>query len=278
MDYVAVPRLGTIYNLGRAISEVQVISGQLDPELVPKKSIAEHIALCTFEIGSLIGNLCAPWYGVSIPFTIPVHEVETTNITGVVSTFDINPAPVYTLPDGGVDVSPDITGSLPSIWVKGITNPTDQPGIIKIVAIKNDIVDSGTIKKARDISQFWGIAKGRNMQWQKSVVWVQHGNILYIWVGGEIEISLLNQTFQVMAYRGPGALDPSNDNDYMDIPDLHAPLVIKAAALLCMKQSRMGDYQEVEGQVNQGIAQLTAEYDNSMERSLRKAKAEGIET
>lgn len=276
-NWVVVPRLGRVYSLGRAISEVQVISGQLDPELVPKKSVAEHIALSTFEIGALIGNLCAPWYGVSLPITIPAHAKETSNPKGVVNVYSINPVPAFTLPQDGVDVS-ESTEELARPWVAGIANEADQPGIIKITALRNDIIDAGTIKHARDISQFWGIAKGRNTQWQGSVAWIQHGNLLYVWVGGEVVITTgTNDEFFVMAYRNPGALDPTNDNDYMDIPDQHAPLVIAKAALLCMKQARMGDYQEVEGQVNQGIAQLSTEYEKSMALSIQRSKLEGVE-
>jgi len=279
-DWVVVPRLGTVYNLGRAISEVQVISGQLDPELVPKKSVAEHIALSTFEIGALIGNLCAPWYGVSLPIVVPEHTKETgdpTGVKGVVHVYSINSVAIYTLPDGANDLSEPAT-ALPKVWVAGIQNETDQPGLIKITALRNEIIDAGTIKKARDISQFWGIAKGRNTQWQGSVAWIQHGNLLYLWIGGEVEITLGdNNTFYVMAYRAPGAIDPTNENDYMDIPDQHAPLVIAKAALLCMKQARMGDYQEQEGMVNQGIAQLSAEYEKSMALSIQKSKMEGVE-
>lgn len=337
-NWVAVPKLGTIYTLDRAISEVQVVSGQLDPELVPRRSVAEHLSIACYEVASLLNTLCAPWYGIDLPihpdldwlggggpsdisiinngvyattgiqfnyYLNDFNEPDSNQTTSVQQTalatdgsqgqFITEMQPFLNPGSFGESIGPYTTFAntggaarfLPRPWVVGVTLATDQPGLDKIVALSIPYQRRiGTIKQCRDISQFWGIAKGGNLQWQNSVVWVQTGNQLRLWLGaGSPNNTMIidsnttppTDTIIVHAYRHAAPLDPGNPNDFMDIPDKYASLVINKASILCMKQAKMGNYENVAGEVNQQVQQLTAEYEKDMARAMQASQMEAIQ-
>lgn len=254
---MALTRLSKNYDLAKIIDEVQVITGQLDPEIVPRLSITQHINLATYEVVTLLNQLCAPWYGFST--TTPLLTTAGLVITIPTGTSTFGTANVV-----------NVNGSADTLS-KAI-DATDAPYIEKVIAVTNNI--TGTTKKCRDISQFSGIACGGNSQWKKSAAWLHHGNLIHIWFGG----SMTTPAFIYHGYRQAIPLDgTSAETGLIDLPDKYVPLVIAKSAVWAMKQAKMGDYQLVEEQINAGIMQIQKEYADGMQIQTAKARSEGIE-
>jgi len=247
---MSVVRLGNQYTLGEIIDEIQVITGQLDPEIVPRLSIQEHINLAVYEVVTLLNMLCAPWFGVRAAVAaLSAGDITTANGNS------------YKVTINGV-----ADGTL-SYYV----DETLTPNIEKIIAVTNSI--TGTTKKCRDISQFSGIACGGNSQWKNSAIWLHHGNEVLVWWGVTMQDAA--PTFNFFCYRQ--AVPMSLEADIIDLPDKYVPLVIAKAAVWAMKQANMGNYQIVEDQINQGILQIQKEYESNVGLQTTKSRSEGVE-
>lgn len=247
---MAIVRLGKQYTLAKIIDEVQVITGQLDPELVPRLSITEHANLATYEVVTLLNMLCAPWYGVAPKI-----------INGSLTTGDLTTS----------------QGSSKKVTVNGATSGTlayavdasASPNLEKVVSVANSI--TGTSKKCRDMSQFCGIALAGNSQWKNSAAWVHHGNEILVWYGS----SMTTPDFIFFCYRQ--AVPMSAEVDVIDLPDKYVPLVVAKTAVWALKQANMGNYQIVEDQINNGILQIQKEYADNATLQQTKQRNESIE-
>jgi hypothetical protein len=248
---MAVTKLGRQFTLGQLIDEVQVITGQLDPETVPRLSITEHLNLAVYEVVTLLNQLCAPWYGVS-PAIASAGLTAGTIIAA-----------------SGTSKLVVINGS-EATTLSGIVDSSTYPYIEKIIAVTNSI--TGTTKKCRDISQFSGIACGGNSQWKNSACWLHHGNNILLWYG----TTMTTPNFLFHGYRQAVPM-VTEATDKVDLLDKYVPLVIAKAAVWAMKQAKMGDYQVVEEQINAGIMQIQKEYADGMQIQTAKARSEGIE-
>jgi hypothetical protein len=149
-------------------------------------------------------------------------------------------------------------------------------GIDKVLAVTLS-TDPGNTKKARDWSQYTGITRGGNTHWKKSCIWIQSARDLYIWLGSGLTVT----EGKIVVYRTSAPLYTGDFESAggikIDLLDKYVPLVIAKSALWAMKQSKMGDYQEVEGTVNEGIKSIQAEYSNSLNMAASKPKFEAIE-
>ena len=240
-------RLGRVYKLDELVDEVQVIVGELDEDVLPKKSIEKHIDLSTFEIASLLNTLAAPWYGVQ-----PAITITNTNTNG----------------EGLMDIRSVIK-------VDAITI-----GLDKIVAVVLNKAP-GTTRKARDWSQYVGVAYGGNSQFSESYMWIHHGMYLNLWAGTDTVNSGDGTTGKIIAYRQVAPLSSgtfTGADVYIDLPDKYVPLVISKTVLWAMKQKKMGNWQEVSGEVDQGIKGIQADFDKSLQSATQKVQLEGVET
>lgn len=250
-------RLSGRYTLDTIAEEVQVLSGQLDPEIVPLTSLYTHIDLCTFDVATLLNQVLAPWYGTYVSY-----------------------GGARTWAPAGSGLYAQVP--LPTTTVTGVSGGASySAGLDKVLGLRNGY--NGTCKRARDWSQFAGIAYGNNSQWTDSVVWLHYGNSLHLWVGSLVATGLLITTsstgadaFGIYGLRNAAPLLAA-PTQYIDIPDKYVSLVINKAVLWAMKQSRMGNWEEVEANINGQIASLQKEYEQYGQEQIGKSRNESIE-
>jgi hypothetical protein len=238
----ACERLGQVYTGKEVLDEVQAITGQLNEEVVPPKSIQKHIDLATLEVASLLNTVNAPFYGFRSELTFAGTGEGIKDIYGHVVTID-----------------------------------TFAVGIDKLLAITANAAP-GVCKKCRDWSQYAGISQSSNTQWSNSIIWIHHGKNLYLWAGADITgiTSLYVAGYRQPAPIGSGTFTWSNDTK-VDLPDKYVSLVASKTALWAMKQSKMGNYEEVEGTVQNGVAMIQKEWETGIQASMVKSRNESLE-
>lgn len=260
---LTIPRLGVIYTRDKILEEVQVLTGELDPEVVPNISIQNHIEFCTFEVVSLLNQLCAPWYGFLLPATLGTGDGTpcgaSTNSTEAAIT--INGLAAITSSIGyqiGAEFNTAIT-----------TNP--MPFVERITAvISTGATATGTCKRAKDFSQYNGIVFGNNTQWANSIVWFQIGNEIRLWYNAASPPTILVAGFRQH-------VPMIADGTCIDLPDKYVPLVISKVALWAMKQAKVGNVEKLESSVDQSILQLQREYDGYNANQIARSRNESVE-
>lgn len=257
--------LSVIWTHQRLVSELRVITNELDNERVQDANIRNHVNVCLSNIAELLNLAKDPFYGV------------TWNAT----------------PDGNTPMPNINLNTKVSLLVNGSGWTTLNPSVstfapyallweVNRLGFTNA---AGKLANAQRLSleEIMHLNTGDNMQYQEAVAWHLHGGYLYLYVGGNITAP---SAYYIFGFRNPILDDlqpPASSTTWtqaIDLPDRYARLLLLMGQKMVLEQVNKQVDPSIDAAINQTTQQITSSIvaETQYAEAMRQKKEYGLNT
>lgn len=235
--------LSTVWTHQRLVSELRVITNELDNERVQDSNIRNHVNVCISNIAELLNMAKNPFYGITW-----------------------QAAPDGSSPMPYIDLSTKL-----ALTVNGQTWQTTNPSSATFAPYQLiwDLNRLGFVNAGGNLANAQGLSMeevmhlntGDNMQYTQAVAWHLHGDRIYMYVGDEIAAPSL---YYIFGFRNP-ILDDLRPTDVsttwgktVDLPDRYVRLLLLMGQKMVLEQVNKAVDPAIDQAINQTTQQITA--------------------
>lgn len=245
----------------RAISEVRVLTNQLNAAKVDDANIRTHMNLALSHIVEGLNQSTEPFYGTEWKATAELTSAPTPHI-------DLSDNTVGFVPYQAMS---DIRAIAPYKELPDVRKPASPTDRVWDYATQ---VDFRTVLKLNFTDTAYGVgefpATSGNVQWQQNVSWALHGYKLHLHEGEEIRE--LIDGYYLFVTRNPIMDDYSSGflSNNVDLPDKYMKLFVMMATKMVLEQ--MG--QALSPQIAQEYAQEMQTFRQNIIEDIQVAQPE----
>lgn len=256
-------QLSVIWTPQRLISEVRVLTNELDNERVQDLNIRNHINVCVSNIAEMLNMVKNPYYGISWEATLDYNGSGNP------------PAGEPPLPHIKLD-------TLMQLQIAGQTWTTDNPSNTQFAPYsllweinRVGYTASGKLHNCQRLSQeeVMHLNAGHNLQSVQTICWNHHGDRLYFYIGSQLSVPT---QFWIFGFRNPvfDDLKPeSTSTTYtapIDLPDRHIRLLLLMTQKMVLEQVN----KQVDPNLDASIQQMTNQIMASIVQETQFAEAQ----
>lgn len=197
------------------ISEVRVLTNELDNERVQDSNIINHVNVCIGNIAELLNLAAEPWYGVLWPAT---HSAADTSC----------PVPF-------IDLATAVSSQVPNqmLWkIRRLTISNASPVLV-------DNCKYSSLEEILTLAKRRGTTDVSNGQYSDTVCWHHNGNLIYLYIPTAVSTTYTSLKYHINAYRQPVLIDPTvtaNWANKIDLPDRFVRLCLLMVQKMVLEQ------------------------------------------
>lgn len=228
--------LSSIWTYRFFISEVRVLTNELDNERVQDSNIVNHLNVCVGNIAELLNLAAEPWYGVLWPATSSPADTSC-------------PVPY-------IDLATAVGNQVPNqmLWkVRRLTVSNADPVLV-------DNCKYSSLEEILTFAKRRGAVDVSNEQYSDTVCWHHSGSLVYLYVPTAISTAYNSLKYHVNAYRQPILIDPTNSAQWankIDLPDRFVRLCLLMVQKMVLEQAEKKIAPEMDAQIQNMTNQIT---------------------